>query len=38
MKPIHEYDIKLREGTRSDNAAIYVEGKVVIMKWRKLFL
>jgi hypothetical protein len=30
----NEYDIKLREGTRSDDAAIYLEGKMVVMKLR----
>lgn len=34
MKLTNEYDIKLREGTRSDDTAIYLDGKMVVMKLR----
>ena len=34
MKLTNEYDIKLREGTRSDDQIIYLDGKMVVMKLR----
>jgi hypothetical protein len=34
MKLTNEYDIKLREGTRSDDMTIYLDGKMVVMKLR----
>jgi hypothetical protein len=34
MKLTNEYDIKLREGTCLDDTAIYLDGKMVVMKLR----